>query len=93
MGQFRLWQGTQITTKKNDWLIIFNVSCFLTQVIGIKYVAQRGQLSPREKTGGKRGDKKWVSFAFDHQQDVAVAAEAQRGSKPRFASKQALAKP
>ena len=43
--------------KKNDWLAIFNVSCVLAQILGTKYVAQWGQLSPREKTGGKRGDK------------------------------------
>jgi hypothetical protein len=46
-----------LSTEKNDWLAIFNVSCILTQLIGGKYVAQSGQLSPREKTGGKRGDK------------------------------------
>jgi hypothetical protein len=39
-GQFRPWQGTQITTKKNDWAKTFNVSCILTQVIGSKYIAQ-----------------------------------------------------
>ena len=29
-----------LSTEKNDWPTIFNVSSFLTQVIGIKYVAQ-----------------------------------------------------
>jgi hypothetical protein len=46
-----------LSAKKNDWPTIFNVSCALTQVTGSKYVAQWGHLSPREKTGGKRGDK------------------------------------
>jgi hypothetical protein len=43
--------------KKNDWPTIFNVSCAWAQIPGSQHVAQRGQLSPREKTGGKRGDK------------------------------------
>jgi hypothetical protein len=29
-----------LSTEKNDWPTIFNVSCSMTQVIGIKYVAQ-----------------------------------------------------
>ena len=50
--------------KWNDWLAIFNVSCVLAQILGNKYVAQWGQLSPREKTGGKRGGEQRV---FGHQ--------------------------
>ena len=41
-------------TEKNDWPTIFNVSSFRTQIIGSRQVAKQGQLSPREKTGGKR---------------------------------------
>jgi hypothetical protein len=49
--------ATWFSTEKNDWLAIFNVSSFQTQIAGSQHVAQWGQLSPREKTGGKRGDK------------------------------------
>jgi hypothetical protein len=44
--------------KKNHWPAIFNVSCIWAQIPASQYVAQWGQLSPREKTGGKRGDNR-----------------------------------